>query len=156
MGIQIIYIGRQNKNLYSESEKEFIKRIKRYSRLDIIEIKPLKKASSLPKEELLKSETKLILDKVNQNTALVLLDEAGKQFDSRGFAKELQILLNHHSSISFVIGGAFGFSDELKSKSHKRVSLSSMTFPHHLARVIFLEQLYRAYSILNNEPYHND
>ena len=156
MGIQIIYIGRQNKNLYLESEKEFIKRIKRYSRLDLIEIKPLKKASSLPKEELLKQETKLILDKLKQDTALILLDEAGKQFDSRAFAKELQILLNHNSSISFVIGGAYGFSDELKSKSLKRISLSSMTFPHHLARIIFLEQLYRAYSILNNEPYHND
>ena len=156
MGIQLIYIGKKSKNLYSLAEEEFTKRVKRYAKLEITQIIPSKNSASLAKEELLRLEAKMILDKMKDGSFLILLDENGKKFSSRKFAKNLQNILNHSPNICFVIGGAYGFAEKLKDQSNAMISLSELTFPHHLARLVFLEQLYRAYSILNNEPYHND
>ncbi len=156
MAIDLIYIGKSSKNIYSEAECEFTKRIKRYTRFEINQINPLKLSNSLPKDEMLKAEYKLFQCKLKEGSYIILLDETGKAYDSRGFSKHLESLMTTRNNISFVIGGAYGFSDDFKSSSQELISLSKMTLPHHMARLVLLEQIYRAFSIMKNEPYHND
>jgi len=156
MAIQLIHIARQNKNLYKDSEFEFLKRLKHYCKFNSIMLLPIKKAKSLSRDELLKLEAQMVLTKIKKGSYIVLLDEKGKQFASREFSSYLQKRMNNYPEIVFVIGGAYGFSELIRQQSNDSISLSKMTFSHHLARVIFLEQLYRAFSIINNEPYHND
>ena len=98
----------------------------------------------------------LIISKLLRSTLLFLLDEKGKNYDSREFAEFLKIKFQESKTIVFVIGGAFGFSKDLYSKSVGLISLSRMTFSHQIIRLFFTEQLYRAFTILNNHPYHND
>ncbi|MDC3182041.1 23S rRNA (pseudouridine(1915)-N(3))-methyltransferase RlmH, partial [Flavobacteriaceae bacterium] len=93
---------------------------------------------------------------IKKNDLLFLLDEKGKNYDSREFAEFLKIKFQESKTIVFVIGGAFGFSKDLYSKSVGLISLSRMTFSHQIIRLFFTEQLYRAFTILNNHPYHND
>lgn len=102
------------------------------------------------------AEGELLLKKLQATDFLVLLDEKGKQHTSVAFAKWLQQeMIRSHRHIVFVIGGAYGFSDEVYRRANAQISLSSLTFPHQLIRLIFAEQLYRAFTILNNEPYHH-
>ena len=111
----------------------------------------------ISKEELKEKEGKLILETTNTSDIMILLDDGGKQLTSPKLADYVQKLLNRGAQqIVFVIGGAFGFSDAVRSRSNSSWSLSKLTFPHHLVRTIFLEQLYRAFTILNGERYHND
>ena len=154
MSIQLIYIGRQNKNFYREAEDTFIKRIEKYISFNICAITPKRYSKSLSRIDIQKTEEAQILSKVNPKSHIVLLDEQGKLFDSIKFSKYLEKELTAWQHTSFVIGGAEGFSKDFKSK-YPSIALSQFTFPHHLARVIFLEQLYRAFTIKNNEPYHN-
>jgi 23S rRNA (pseudouridine1915-N3)-methyltransferase len=102
-------------------------------------------------------EGELILSKIAPNEKVVLLDDKGKEFTSLQFSN--YILQNQNQSlksIAFVVGGAYGFSDEVYKRANEKMSLSKLTFSHQMVRVVFLEQLYRAYSILNNEPYHHE
>ena len=156
MKIDVWHIGKKSKNLYQDAEKEFTNRIKRYCQFSNSSIQALKQTKSLSPQELLKKEAKLFESKISANSFTVLLDEKGKQYNSREFANEIEKIRMSHPHITFLIGGAYGFDEELKSRSGALMSLSKMTLPHHLARVVFLEQLYRAFSIINNEPYHND
>lgn len=103
--------------------------------------------------EAMKLEAKEILAKIKPNQQVILLDVKGKSPDSHEFAK---ILDSSEKEICFVIGGAFGVTDEIKNRAERRISLSSLTFPHMLARIILLEQIYRAKSILAGHPYHKD
>ena len=106
--------------------------------------------------EIKKIEGENILKKIKNNNLLFLLDEKGENYNSRKFADFLKIKLKESKTIIFVIGGAFGFSKEVYAKSNGLISLSKMTFSHQIIRLFFTEQLYRAFTILNNHPYHND
>ena len=106
--------------------------------------------------EIKKIEGENILKKIKNNDLLFLLDEKGENYNSRKFADFLKIKLKESKTIIFVIGGAFGFSKEVYAKSNGLISLSKMTFSHQIIRLFFTEQLYRAFTILNNHPYHND
>jgi len=156
MKVEIYHIGKKQKNLYCDAESEFEKRLKHYCQFDNIQIPPVKNASSLPVSELLKAEALLFESKIKGKGLVVLLDENGKQYDSISLSKKIGQFQMNTSKLVFVIGGAYGFDPEFKKQADMRLSLSPMTLPHHLARLVFIEQLYRAFTILNNESYHNE
>lgn len=150
-----MYIGRDKKNIYADAEKEFVKRIKRYCKFDVLALTPPKLSSSSPRQLFQAKEEALLIEKLPENSHFILLDEKGKEFSSQTFSKFLDITRSKHSKINFIVGGAYGFSEEFRNKHKDVISLSKLTFPHHMARLVFLEQLYRGFTILNNEPYHN-
>ncbi len=154
MQIKLIVVGKtKNQELITIIEK-YVKRINFFNNFKIIEVNSSKKKNNA--SEIKKIESENILKKIKKNEILFLLDEKGKNYDSREFAEFLKIKFQESKTIVFVIGGAFGFSKDLYSKSVGLISLSRMTFSHQIIRLFFMEQLYRAYTILNNHPYHND
>lgn len=154
MKVTLIWIGKIKETYILAGIDEYVKRLSRYVKLDIIEIPYIKK--KLSEDEIKMREGELILKHVSSGSYLALLDENGKQFSSVKFSNYLeQLAVSGSSQITFVIGGAYGFSDEVYAKAHSKISLSPMTFNHQMVRMIFLEQLYRAQTILNNEPYHH-
>ena len=155
MEIKLLVVGKtKNKELISLISN-YVKRIKLYNKFQIIEVNSTKSKKN-NENDFKKIESENILKKVKNNDLLILLDEKGKNYSSREFANFIKIKTQENKTIIFVIGGAFGFSSELYSKSNGLISLSSMTFSHQIIRLFFTEQLYRAFTILNNHPYHND
>ena len=155
MEIKLLVVGKtKNKELISLISN-YVKRIKLYNKFQIIEVNSTKSKKN-NENDVKKIESENILKKVKNNDLLILLDEKGKNYSSREFANFIKIKTQENKTIIFVIGGAFGFSSELYSKSNGLISLSSMTFSHQIIRLFFTEQLYRAFTILNNPPYHND
>ena len=156
MKIKLITIGKTNKSYFLEGEQEYLKRLTKYIQFEKTELPDVKNAKSLTELQLKTEEGKVILSKIDKTTLLVLLDENGKEFSSPSFAKWMREEMNRgHKSITFVIGGAYGFSDEVYSQAKLKMSLSQMTFNHQMVRMFFIEQVYRAFTILNNEPYHH-
>lgn len=156
MKIQLICVGKTERAYLKEGESEYLKRLKHYCSFEKIEISELKNAKKLSEDQIKIEEGKLILAKVDRSTQLILLDENGKSFSSVGFSKYLQKKFNQGGkSIVFVVGGAYGFSDELYARSNGKISLSEMTFSHQMVRIFFIEQIYRALTILKGEPYHH-
>lgn len=157
MKIKIYAIGKI-KDFYKAGVDEYVKRLSPYSKIEIIEVKD-ESISEKPSEKEIKKaidlEGKRVVALLKDNEYLISLDLNKKEYTSEEFAsfisKELE---NHGANISFVIGGSYGLSDELKSRVNVSICLSKMTFPHQLARLILLEQIYRAFKILNNETYH--
>ncbi|MBR9860926.1 23S rRNA (pseudouridine(1915)-N(3))-methyltransferase RlmH [bacterium] len=154
MAVRLLVVGKTRESYFKASEQEYLKRIKKYISFQYIDL-PASKSET--KAELCKAqEAEAILKRVNTHDFLVLLDEHGSPFSSVAFSKELESWMNHQSNIVFLIGGAFGVSEEVKSRADMLFSISKMTFPHHLIRTLFLEQLYRALSIMRGEKYHNE
>ena len=155
MEIKLVVVGKtKNKELISLIEN-YIKRINFFNKFQIIEVNSVKtKKNNL--DEIKKIECENILKKIKKNDLFFLLDEKGKNYNSREFADFLKVRFQESKTIVFVIGGAFGFSKDLYTKSKGLISLSKMTFSHQIIRLFFTEQLYRAFTILNNHPYHND
>ncbi|MBN4082112.1 23S rRNA (pseudouridine(1915)-N(3))-methyltransferase RlmH [bacterium AH-315-B15] len=157
MKIKILFLGKTTQSFVSEGEAEYLKRLGKYLKVERTIIPEPKNAAKLSPNELKKAEGELILKNIEAGSIVVLLDEKGDEFTSRDFANWLQKRINQGpKSITFIVGGAYGFSDEVYKMASHKVALSQMTFSHQMVRVIFLEQLYRAFSILNNEPYHHD
>ena len=155
MEIKLVVVGKtKNKELISLIEN-YIKRINFFNKFQIIEVNSVKtKKNNL--DEIKKIECENILKKIKKNDLFFLLDEKEKNYNSREFADFLKVRFQESKTIVFVIGGAFGFSKDLYTKSKGLISLSKMTFSHQIIRLFFTEQLYRAFTILNNHPYHND
>jgi 23S rRNA (pseudouridine1915-N3)-methyltransferase len=154
MALKLIVVGKTKESFFVASEQEYLKRIKRYLRLDYLTLKSSKNQTQA--ELCLAAEEKEILGNISKTDYVILLDEKGKEYTSRDFAKQLNKWMTHHATVVFIIGGAFGFSERVKGRANALVSMSQLTFPHHLARTVFLEQLYRAFTILKGENYHND
>ena len=132
------------------------KRIKRYSPFEMKVIPNLKNTKNLSVAEIKAKEGALLLKQFSAQDFVILLDEGGRQYPSIAFANYWQSVLNRTSGqVKFVCGGAYGFSEEVYQRANSKLSLSPMTFSHQLVRLVFVEQLYRAFSILNNEPYHH-
>ena len=132
-------------------------RLTHYVPFETVEIPELKGASSLTREQIKTKEGELIMRHLKENDDVILLDERGKRFRSVDWARHLEQKMAHGSrDIVFVIGGSYGFSQEVYSRSDSSLSLSDMTFSHQLVRLIFLEQLYRAFTIIKGEPYHHE
>lgn len=154
MALKLLVVGKTKESFFVASEQEYLKRIKRYVRLDYLTLKSSKNQTQAA--QCLAAEEKEILGNIGKTDYVILLDEKGKEYTSRGFAKQLNNWMTHHATVVFIIGGAFGFSQKVKERANAMLSMSQFTFPHHLSRTIFIEQLYRALTILKGENYHND
>ena len=157
MKVKFICIGKTGKSFLEEGENEYLKRLKHYIPVERIEIPDLKNAKKLTFEQIKELEGKEILAKVQAGDHLILLDERGDFYSSVQFSNFLQQKFNSGGkAIAFVVGGAYGFSDEVYQAASGKISLSKMTFSHQMVRMIFFEQLYRAMTILRGEPYHHE
>jgi len=155
--IVVLAIGKTDENWIQEGIEKYSKRLKHYVSFDFQTIPDLKNRKNLSENQQKEQEGDLILKQLQNTDELILLDEKGKDFSSRNFAQFLQQKMNLGTKrLVFVIGGPYGFSEALYSKASTKISLSKMTFSHQMIRPFFAEQLYRAFSILNNEPYHHD
>jgi 23S rRNA (pseudouridine1915-N3)-methyltransferase len=155
MKITLISVGATQDKYIKEGIILFENRLKHYVGFETISINArIKKQTEIIQKE---SEGKLILDALEKVDFPVLLDVSGKQMDSAGFARFIQLTMNKGTrNLAFIIGGPFGFSAEVYSMVPERISLSAMTFSHQLIRLIFVEQLYRAFTIIKGEPYHHE
>ena len=155
MEIKLIVVGKTKNHELINLISNYVKRINFFNKFQIIEVNSIKTKKN-SENEIKKIEGENILKKIKNNDLLFLLDEKGENYNSRKFADFLKMKLKESKTIIFVIGGAFGFSKEVYAKSNGLISLSKMTFSHQIIRLFFTEQLYRAFTILNNHPYHND
>ena len=157
MKIKLILVGKTNATYLIEGEKEYEKRLKYYCKLEELLIPDIKKGGKLSEMDLKKREGSLILSKLDNSDYMILLDDKGKGFSSTEFAALIQQkMISSVKTLVFVVGGAFGFSDEVYQRANAKLSLSKMTFSHQMVRLIFKEQLYRAFSILKGEKYHHE
>src|SRR5690606_20974431 len=156
MNIKLLAIGKtDNKSLQSLID-EYNKRLSFYIKFDLDIIHDIKNVKNLSEGEQKQKEGELILAKLSATDHLILLDENGKSFSSVGFADELQKKMNAGiKTLVFVIGGPYGFSEEVYQKANGKISLSAMTFSHQMVRLFVTEQIYRGFTILRNEPYHH-
>ena len=156
MKINLIQVGGTVDKYLKTGVDEYLKRLSHYTRFSITEIPDLKNASKMSREELKKREGAEILKKIKSDDFVILLDERGKLYSSEEFALLIQGKMNQSTrNLVFVIGGAFGFSEDMYQRAQGKLSLSKMTFSHRMIRLLFTEQLYRAFTILRNEPYHH-
>lgn len=154
MALKLLVVGQTKEKFYLDSEGEYLKRLTKFVKLHYIVV-PSSKKSAI-REDCLQMEESHILKHLGNSDYVILMDENGKEYTSRKWAKQLGERLVNESNLTFIIGGAFGFSDAIKQRANETWSLSRLTFPHHLVRTIFLEQIYRAFTILNGGKYHND
>lgn len=158
MKIRIIAIGKIKEDYLKAGINEYLTRINPYSKIEIIEVIDSKIKDNPNESDITKvknEEGQRVLSKIKNNDLVISLDLGKKEFDSVEFAKFLDAkLVEGGANITFVIGGSYGLSDELKSRANYAISLSKMTFLHQMTRLILLEQIYRAFKILNNEIYH--
>lgn len=157
MKITLLTVGKTDKDWVKQGIDIYASRMKHYFPFSIVEIPELKNASSLSQEQIKTKEGELILKNVKPADEVILLDERGREFSSMEFAKTLQDKISYTGKdIVFVIGGAYGFSEAVRQRSNSKISLSRMTFSHQMVRAIFVEQLYRAFTIMKGEPYHHE
>jgi len=156
MTIKLIAIGKtDDKNLISLIE-EYSKRLSFYIKFEFEIIPDIKNVKNLSEAQQKEKEGELILQKISNQDDVLLLDENGKQFSSLHFADFLQKKMNSGiKNLVFVIGGPYGFSETVYKRANGKLSLSAMTFSHQMIRLFFIEQLYRGFTILRNEPYHH-
>lgn len=151
--INILAIGKIKNRALKELEQEYLDRLSRYTACDLRE---LKDSSAQTPQKKISDESKNILERIPPGTFVIILDKMGQQFTSERLAKFIQEKNNRGiKGIFFIIGGAYGLSDEIKKRSNHLLSLSTLTLTHELARVILFEQLYRAHTILRGEKYHH-
>ena len=157
MKMQLIVIGKTNQDFVQKGLDEFCARLKHYIPFELEIIPDIKNTKNLSFEQQKEREGELILKTFQSGDFIVLLDEKGKEFTSLKFAEYLEKKTHTVSKrLVFVIGGPYGFSQKVYEAAFEKIALSKMTFSHQLIRVIFAEQLYRAMTILNNEPYHHE
>ena len=156
MTIKLIAIGKTDNADLQSLMDDYIKRLGFYIKFSIEIIPDIKNVKNLSEDQQKQKEGELILSKLSATDILILLDENGKQFDSVHFSEYLQKHMNSGiKQLVFVIGGPYGFSKEVYEKSNGKLSLSKMTLSHQMIRLFFIEQLYRGFTILRNEPYHH-
>ena len=149
--IKIICVGKIKEKYLVEAIEEYKKRIEKFTKVEIIEVKD---SSFDDINKNIETERELIDKYIDLKDYIITLEIEGKQYTSENFAKNLDEIFITNSNITFVIGGSYGLSKSIKDKSNMHLSFSKMTFPHQLFRVLLLEQIYRAYKINNNESYH--
>ena len=156
MTIKLITIGKTDNKQLTSLIDDYIQRLGYYIKFSLDIIPDIKNSKNLSKVQQKQKEGELILKKISTTDTLILLDENGKQFDSIDFSSYLQKHMNSGiKQLVFAIGGPYGFSEDIYKKSNGKLSLSKMTFSHQMIRLFFIEQLYRGFTILRNEPYHH-
>ena len=156
MNIKLIAVGKTDNPALQQLISTYEKRLSYYINFDLQLLPDIKNSKSLSEEQQKIKEGELILSYVEPSHHLVLLDERGKEYTSIAFADELQKKMNTGiKQLTFVIGGPYGFSQAVYQRANSKLSLSKLTFSHQMIRLFFVEQLYRAFTILRNEPYHH-
>lgn len=156
MQIKLIAIGKTDNKSLQVLIDDYQKRLRHYIKFEFTIIPDIKNSKNLSQTQQKQKEGELILKQVQTQDILILLDEKGKSQDSVEFSKYLQKQMNSGiKRLVFVIGGPYGFSGDVSNKANEKISLSKMTFSHQMIRLFFVEQLYRAFTILRNEPYHH-
>jgi 23S rRNA (pseudouridine1915-N3)-methyltransferase len=157
MNIKLVVVGKTEEKYLKEGIDIFEKRLKFYIPYEMIIIPSLKDTKSLSPQMVKERERELIIKQVSKADKVVLFDEMGEEFRSIEYANFLQKNMNAGiKTMCFVVGGAFGFSDEVYKIANLKIAMSKMTFSHQMIRLMIVEQLYRAFTILKNEPYHNE
>ncbi|MBK5193814.1 MAG: 23S rRNA (pseudouridine(1915)-N(3))-methyltransferase RlmH [Flavobacteriaceae bacterium] len=156
MTIKLLGIGKTDDPALQNLTEVYINRLQFYNKFEFELIPDIKKAKNLNENQQKQKEGELLLNKLIASDFVVLLDEGGKQFTSEAFSEYIQKRLNSGlKQLVFVIGGPYGFSEAVYTRADSTISLSKMTFSHQMVRLFFTEQLYRAFTILRNEPYHH-
>lgn len=157
MKISLVVIGKTDASYFSEAIREYAGRLIHYIPFEMNIIPDIKNVKNLSEAQQKEKEGELILKAVQGGDCLVLLDERGKEYTSLQFASYLEKKMHVvNKRLVFVIGGPYGFSDAVYKAAQEKISLSKMTFSHQMIRLIFVEQIYRAMTILSNEPYHHE
>ena len=158
MKITILCVGKIKESFYRQAMDEYSKRLSKYCKLEIIEVPDEKtpdKASQALENQIKEKEAERILEKIKDDTFVFTLEILGKRFTSESFASKVEsLVIQGNSHITFIIGGSLGLHEKVLKRSNHSISFSDMTFPHQLMRVILTEQVYRAFRIINKEPYH--
>ena len=158
MNITVICIGKLKENYWKDAVAEYIKRLKSYCRTEIVELKESRLAANPSRADelsVIQAEGEEILGKISSDAYVITLEIKGKKLSSEKLSEKLgELALDGHSNITFVIGGSLGLSEDVSKRADFKLSFSDMTFPHQMMRVILLEQIYRSFKILHNEPYH--
>lgn len=149
--IKIICVGKIKEKFYTEAINEYLKRLKKYTKIELIE---LNDESNNSVEVIKKQEKKSIINNVKEKDFVITLEIEGKQLSSVELSKKIEDWQMTNSNITFIIGGSYGLDKEIKERSNYSLSFSKFTFPHQLFRIILLEQIYRSYKIISNESYH--
>ncbi|UTW62997.1 23S rRNA (pseudouridine(1915)-N(3))-methyltransferase RlmH [bacterium SCSIO 12741] len=156
MKIRVISVGKTQEKYLLTGMQEYQKRLSRFTRMEWVEIPALRKGKSLSEKETKDQEGKLILSEIGPSDFVVLLDEKGKEYSSEKWARQMdKWMQGTHKSLVFVIGGAYGFSEDVYQRSQDKLALSQMTFSHQMIRLFFIEQIYRGFTILKGMPYHH-
>lgn len=156
MNIKLIAVGKTDNRALQQLISTYEKRLSYYINFELQLLPDIKNSKSLSEEQQKIKEGELILSYVEPSHHLILLDERGKEYTSIAFADELQKKMNTGiKQLTFVIGGPYGFSQAVYQRANSKLSLSKLTFSHQMIRLFFVEQLYRAFTILRNEPYHH-
>ncbi len=157
MKITLLTVGKTDKDWVRQGLDIYVSRLKHYIPFSIVEIPELKNVSALSKDQIKIKEGDLILKNLRPTDDVILLDERGKQYTSVELARIIQDKISYAGKdIVFIIGGAYGFSDTVYQRANSKLSLSKMTFSHQMVRAIFVEQIYRAFTIMRGEPYHHE
>lgn len=156
MKITLVWIAKTNASYLSEGIQVYTERLKHYCQFTIVEIPECKASSKTTVEEVKRKEGLALIAKFPQRTRIFLLDEHGREYTSREFAGVLESCKNASQDVCLVIGGPYGFSDDVYQMVKERLSFSKMTFSHQMIRLFVVEQLYRAFTIMNDLPYHHD
>lgn len=156
MKITLLVVGKTADTHIQALLQDYQKRLGHYVPFTLTVIPELKNTKSLTSEQQKQAEGELILRNITTSTDMILLDERGKEFRSREFADYLQKKMSSGRDLVFVVGGPYGFSDAVYQRANGQISLSKMTFSHQMVRLFFVEQIYRAMTILRGEPYHHE
>lgn len=158
LNINVVCVGKMKESYLREATQEYSKRLSKYCNLKVVELPDEKLPSKLYNSQILEikeKESKKIISSIKNDSYVICLDLKGKEMTSEDFSKKMEdISLRFNSTITFVIGGTLGMSDELLEKADETICFSKMTFPHQLIRVFLLEQIFRAFKIAKNETYH--
>ena len=149
--IKVITVGNIKEKYLKDAIEEYTKRINKYDKIEIIEVKD---EGMVEPVKAINLEAEKIKKHINPKDYIITMDINGKQITSEEFSNKIDSVYLETSNITFIIGGSYGLSDEIKQMSNYRLSFSKMTFPHQLMRLILVEQLYRSYRIIKGEPYH--
>jgi len=157
MKIAVVLTGKTNEKYISDGMDIYAGRIVKYASFDVIVLPDIKNTRNMPEEEQKAREGKKIIDILGKDDYCVLLDERGKEFTTLELAQWMEKrTISSPKRIVFVIGGPYGFSEEVYSRADYKISLSKLTFPHQLVRLLFMEQLYRVFTVIKGEPYHHE
>ncbi len=157
MKIVLIQTGKTTDSNIAAGVEDYSKRISRYTSFDIITVPDLKNTKNMPAEEQKQKEAEKVIPNIMNDDFLIILDEKGKEFTTREFSAQLEkLFMMSRKRIVFLIGGPYGFSDSIYKRADMKLSLSKMTFSHQVVRLLFTEQLYRAFSVIKGDPYHHD